>query len=147
MIIYRVAVALVLAIFDFVNLMPVVGILTGSPSDLEVVKKAEDTLHSLGIPCEVVLKVHEGRPHGLDLIVNGEVQLLVNTPLGKHAQRDDYTLRQGAIAHGVPYTTTLSAASAACDAAELSRPAAAADDAAQLAAPTLMASSSEGLAK
>ncbi len=38
---------------------PVVGILTGSPSDLEVVKKAEDTLHSLGIPCELfVLSAH-----------------------------------------------------------------------------------------
>ena len=73
-------------------------------------------LRARGIPVERVFKVHEGRPNGLDLIVNGEVQLLINTPLGKHAQRDDYTLRQGAIAHGVPYTTTLSAASAACDA-------------------------------
>ncbi len=44
--------------------------------------------------------------------------LLINTPLGKHAQRDDYTLRQAAIANRVPYTTTLSAASAACDAIE-----------------------------
>ena len=50
------------------------------------------------------------------MIVNGDVQLLINTPLGKHAQRDDYTLRQAAIAHRVAYTTTLSAASAACDA-------------------------------
>ena len=63
-----------------------------------------------------MFKVHEGRPNGIDLIVNGEVQLLINTPLGKHAQRDDYTLRQAAIAHRVSYTTTLSAASAACDA-------------------------------
>ena len=47
---------------------------------------------------KTVLKVHEGRPNGIDLIVNGEVQLLINTPLGKHAQRDDYTLRQAAIA-------------------------------------------------
>ena len=73
-------------------------------------------LRARGIPVERVFKVHEGRPNGLDLIVNGEVQMLINTPLGKHAQRDDYTLRQGAIAQGVPYTTTLSAASAACDA-------------------------------
>ena len=73
-------------------------------------------LRARGIPVERIFKVHEGRPNGLDLIVNGEVQMLINTPLGKHAQRDDYTLRQGAIANGVPYTTTLSAASAACDA-------------------------------
>ena len=73
-------------------------------------------LRGRGIPAEVVLKVHEGRPHGVDLIVNGQVQLLVNTPLGKHAQHDDYRLRQAAIANRVSYTTTLSAASAACDA-------------------------------
>jgi carbamoyl-phosphate synthase large subunit len=73
-------------------------------------------LRARGIPVTRVFKVHEGRPHAIDLVVNGEVQLLINTPLGKHAQRDDYTIRQAAIAHRVPYTTTLSAASAACDA-------------------------------
>jgi carbamoyl-phosphate synthase large subunit len=73
-------------------------------------------LRTRGIPCERVFKVHEGRPHCGDLIVNGDVQLLVNTPLGKHAQQDDYALRQAAIGRRVAYTTTLSAASAACDA-------------------------------
>jgi carbamoyl-phosphate synthase large subunit len=73
-------------------------------------------LQARGIPSTRIHKVHEGRPNGIDLAVNGELQLLINTPLGKHAQRDDYTLRQAAIAHRVPYTTTLSAASAACDA-------------------------------
>ena len=63
-----------------------------------------------------VFKVHQGRPNCIDLIVNGDVQLLINTPLGKHAQHDDYTLRQAAIANRVSYTTTLSAASAALDA-------------------------------
>ena len=73
-------------------------------------------LRARGIPAERTFKVHEGRPNCLDLIVNGQVQLLVNTPLGKHAQHDDYALRQGAISHRIAYTTTLSAASAACDA-------------------------------
>ena len=73
-------------------------------------------LQGRGIQAQVVFKVHEGRPHGIDLIVNGQVQLLINTPLGKHAQNDDYTLRQAAIANRVSYTTTLSAASAARDA-------------------------------
>jgi carbamoyl-phosphate synthase large subunit len=73
-------------------------------------------LRARGIPVTRVFKVHEGRPHCLDMIVNGDVQLLVNTPLGKHAQRDDYTMRQAAIRHHVAYTTTLSAASAASDA-------------------------------
>jgi carbamoyl-phosphate synthase large subunit len=69
-----------------------------------------------GIQAREVFKVHEGRPHGIDLIVNGQVQLLINTPLGKHAQRDDYSLRQAAIANRISYTTTLSAADAALEA-------------------------------
>jgi carbamoyl-phosphate synthase large subunit len=69
-----------------------------------------------GVPVTAVLKVHEGRPHGVDLILNGEIQLLVNTPLGKHAQVDDEKLRQAAIANRVPYTTTLTAANAAVEA-------------------------------
>ena len=73
-------------------------------------------LRSRGVPARRVFKVYEGRPHGVDLIVNGDVQLLINTPFGKHAQQDDYSMRQAAIAHRVPYTTTLSAANAACDA-------------------------------
>ena len=73
-------------------------------------------LRGRGIPVSKVFKVHEGRPHGIDLILNGEVQMLINTPFGKHAQQDDYTLRQAAIAHNIAYTTTLSAANAACDA-------------------------------
>ena len=73
-------------------------------------------LRKHGVPCDRVFKLHGGRPNGFDLLVNGEVGLLINTPLGKHAQVADYTLRQAAIARRVPYTTTLSAASAACDA-------------------------------
>ncbi|MEP7381614.1 MAG: carbamoyl-phosphate synthase large subunit [Gemmatimonadota bacterium] len=68
------------------------------------------------IPATSVRKVHEGRPHGVDLMLNGDVQLLINTPLGKHAQYDDYVLRQTAISKRISYTTTMSAASAACDA-------------------------------
>jgi carbamoyl-phosphate synthase large subunit len=73
-------------------------------------------LQKRGIPCGRVLKVWEGRPNGVDLIVSGQVQLLINTPLGKYSQRDDYELRRAALMHRVAYTTTMSAASAACDA-------------------------------
>ena len=73
-------------------------------------------LRGRGIPAESVLKIYEGRPNGVDLMLNGEIQLLINTPLGKESQRDDYTMRQAAIAHRVAYTTTLSAANAASDA-------------------------------
>jgi carbamoyl-phosphate synthase large subunit len=74
-----------------------------------------------GVESELIAKVSVSRPHGIDLMVNGELQLLINTPLGKRAQEDDYSLRQAAIANRVPYTTTLSAASAACDAIESMR--------------------------
>ncbi|MFV1987102.1 MAG: carbamoyl-phosphate synthase large subunit [Gemmatimonadota bacterium] len=73
-------------------------------------------LSARGVPCERILKVHEGRPNLLDLLLSGEIQHLVNTPLGKHAQHDDYMIRRAAVTRGVPYTTTLSAASAAADA-------------------------------
>ncbi len=73
-------------------------------------------LRARGIPCEQVFKVNEGRPNMADKIISGEVALLINTPLGKESQYDDYATRRAAIAHGVPYITTLSAASAAVDA-------------------------------
>ncbi len=73
-------------------------------------------LRARGIPTERVLKVYEGRPNAIDLLVSGRIQLLVNTQLGKLTQQDDYTIRRAALQHRVPYTTTLSAASAACDA-------------------------------
>jgi len=73
-------------------------------------------LRARGVPAERVAKVHEGRPNAIDLIVSGEAQLLINTPLGKFTQADDYAIRRAALMHRVPYTTTMSAASAACDA-------------------------------
>jgi carbamoyl-phosphate synthase large subunit len=73
-------------------------------------------LRSRGIPVTPVLKVHEGRPNCLDYVVNGDVQLLINTPLGKHSQIDDYILREAALRNKIAYTTTISAASAASDA-------------------------------
>ncbi|HKS07399.1 MAG TPA: carbamoyl-phosphate synthase large subunit [Gemmatimonadaceae bacterium] len=75
-------------------------------------------LEEHGLKVQLVHKVGAGRPDGMDLIKNGTVQLLINTPLGKRAQKDDYTLRQAAIAARLPYTTTLSAARAAVDAIE-----------------------------
>ncbi len=73
-------------------------------------------LRARGVPAERVRKVHEGRPNAIDLIVSGEIQLLINTPLGKFTQADDYAIRRAALMHRVPYTTTMSAASAAGDA-------------------------------
>ena len=73
-------------------------------------------LNRLGVPAERIFKVNEGRPDIVDLIVSGRAQLLVNTPLGKKSQYDDFTMRRAAITNGVPYLTTMSAMTAACDA-------------------------------
>ena len=78
-------------------------------------------LNQLGIPCERIYKVGEGRPHIVDRIVSGRVDLLINTPLGKKSQYDDYSMRRAAIAYGVPYLTTMSATSAAVDAVTAQR--------------------------
>jgi carbamoyl-phosphate synthase large subunit len=74
-------------------------------------------LRARGIPSDRVFKVGEGRPNIVDLMISGGIQLLVNTPLGKKSQYDDYAMRRMAITRKIPYCTTLSAASAACDAA------------------------------
>ena len=73
-------------------------------------------LTRLGIPVRRIYKVGEGRPDIVDHLVSGDVALLVNTPLGKKSQYDDYAMRRAAITYGVPYLTTMSATSAACDA-------------------------------
>ncbi len=66
-----------------------------------------------GIESELVLKMHEGRPNIVDIIKNGEIQLLINTPAGKRSQYDDSYIRKTVIKHKVPYITTLAAAAAA----------------------------------
>ena len=73
-------------------------------------------LAARGVPAERVFKVGEGRPNIVDLMISGEVQLLINTPLGMRSQYDDYAMRRAAIAYKIPYCTTMSAAAAACEA-------------------------------
>jgi carbamoyl-phosphate synthase large subunit len=73
-------------------------------------------LQARGIPCERIFKVNEGRPHIVDAMISGEVALLINTPLGKKSQFDDYAMRRATVTYKVPYLTTMSAASAAADA-------------------------------
>ncbi|MDA8122167.1 MAG: carbamoyl-phosphate synthase large subunit [Deltaproteobacteria bacterium] len=66
-----------------------------------------------GIPAEPILKMHEGRPNIADAIKNGEIQLVVNTPVGRMGVHDDSYIRKTAIRHKVPYITTTAAAIAA----------------------------------
>jgi carbamoyl-phosphate synthase large subunit len=73
-------------------------------------------LRAHGIESGVVFKINEGRPHVADAILNGQVQMVVNTPLGRESFFDDKTVRRIAMLHGVPCITTLTAAAAAVSA-------------------------------
>jgi carbamoyl-phosphate synthase large subunit len=102
--------------FDRANVVPIARRFHGMGFRLVGTEGTARYLRARGIPTERVLKVHEGRPNAIDLLVSGQIQLFVNTPLGKLTQQDDYAIRRAALQHQVPYTTTLSAAAAACDA-------------------------------
>jgi carbamoyl-phosphate synthase large subunit len=69
-------------------------------------------LQQQGFPVETVYKVNEGRPHIVDLIKSGKVDLVLNTPLGKDSFFDERAIRRAAMQHGVPCITTLSGGTA-----------------------------------
>lgn len=78
-----------------------------------VIKATQGTQRFLaehGISSESIFKVNEGRPNIVDAMMNGEIQLVVNTPLGKQSQQDDSYLRKAAIKYKIPYITTVAAA-------------------------------------
>ena len=75
-------------------------------------------LRAAGIPVTEVLKVHEGRPNIVDLLTNGQVQIVINTPFGRETRSDGYHIRAAAIRHGVTNITTLEAAQAVVQAIE-----------------------------
>lgn len=63
-----------------------------------------------GIASDSIQKVHQGRPNIVDAITNGNIHLVVNTPIGRLGRHDDSYIRKAAIKYRVPYVTTLSAA-------------------------------------
>ena len=71
-----------------------------------------ELIREAGIPAEYVKKRSEGRPNTLDLITNGKIDLIVNSPVGKDSVNDDSYLRKAAIKGKIPYMTTIAAARA-----------------------------------
>ena len=65
-----------------------------------------------GLNIELVLKLHEGRPHVLDAIKNKKIQLIINTPSGEEAQTDARLIRRTALAYKIPIITTIAGAKA-----------------------------------
>jgi carbamoyl-phosphate synthase large subunit len=70
------------------------------------------TLRKAGLKAEKVFKVNEGRPNVVDLVRNGSLAMLINTPLGRASRYDEKAIRRAAVQHGVSCITTLSAAAA-----------------------------------
>ena len=78
-------------------------------------------LFDAGLPAQLVFKVNQGRPNVADLIRDGAIQMVINTPFGDVSFFDDKAIRVAASAHGVPCMTTLSAAEAAVEAMQRAR--------------------------
>jgi len=70
-------------------------------------------LNDMGVETESVMKVSEGRPNFADVIKNGQVDLIINTPLGETSFRDGWAIRTAALQHNIPFITTISGAVAA----------------------------------
>ena len=75
-------------------------------------KHTFELIREAGIEAEMVNKLQEGRPNILDLITNGKIDLIVNTPIGQEKMADDSYLRKAAIKKKIPYMTTMAAAKA-----------------------------------
>ncbi|MGA3172805.1 MAG: carbamoyl-phosphate synthase large subunit [Syntrophorhabdales bacterium] len=75
-------------------------------------------LANSGIDTTLVNKVSEGRPHVVDMIKNGEIHLVINTPSGRKPKNDEVLIRAGAVQYKIPYTTTISGAQAVVNAIE-----------------------------
>ncbi|MGN0588288.1 MAG: ATP-grasp domain-containing protein, partial [Ruminiclostridium sp.] len=80
-----------------------------------------DMIAGAGIPAEKVKKLYEGRPNINDLIANGDIQLIINTPAGKTSANDDSYIRKSAIKHRIPYLTTMAAAKASAESISVAR--------------------------
>ena len=74
-----------------------------------------ELISAAGIPAEKVKKLYEGRPNILDMITNGEIDLIVNSPIGADSVHDDSYLRKAAIKGKIPYMTTIAAARATAE--------------------------------
>jgi carbamoyl-phosphate synthase large subunit len=73
-------------------------------------------INEAGVPCRRVNKVREGRPHIVDMIINDEIALIVNSTEGKQAIFESRSIRREAVRKKVTYYTTVAAGLATCDA-------------------------------
>ncbi len=107
------AVLITVASKDRSNVQGVAGEFSKLGFAIRATRGTCDFLAEKGVETELIQKLNEGRPNIDDAIKNGEIQLVINTPIGKASQYDDSYIRKAAIKYRVPYITTIAAASAA----------------------------------
>jgi carbamoyl-phosphate synthase large subunit len=101
---------------DKPNVLPVARDLAALGFRVVATRGTAAFLRAHGITADIVFKINEGRPHVADEILNGKIQLVINTPLGRESFFDDRTVRRTATLHDVPCITTLTGAAAAVNA-------------------------------
>jgi carbamoyl-phosphate synthase large subunit len=101
---------------DKPGLLPVAQRLTGLGFELVATSGTADYLRGQGLEVRTVRKVHDQeRPHVVDHLINGEIALVINTPLGRESFEDDGVIRRTALKYDIPCITTLSGAMAAAE--------------------------------
>jgi len=97
---------------DKPHLLPVARRLQDLGFDIYATENTNRFLEENGIANTGIKKLHEGRPNIVDAIINGELDLIINTPIGRYSKYDDSYIRMTAIQQKVPYVTTIAAAQA-----------------------------------
>jgi carbamoyl-phosphate synthase large subunit len=100
---------------DKPGLLPVAHRLAELGFELTATAGTAEYLRHHGLDVRTVLKVHEARPHVVDLLINGEIVLVINTPLGRESHEDDGIIRRTALKYDIPCITTLSGAMACAE--------------------------------
>jgi carbamoyl-phosphate synthase large subunit len=103
------------------DLVPVARGLKNLGFDLVCTEGTGKILQDHGLETEFVYKVHEGRPNIVDRIKNGDISLVINTPLGAASKFDEKAIRRATIENGLSYVTTLAAAKVAVEALAATR--------------------------
>jgi carbamoyl-phosphate synthase large subunit len=97
---------------DKTSVVPVVKDLIELGFQVVATEGTRKVLKEHGLKVELVLKLHEGRPHVLDAIKNQKIQLIVNTPSGEEARADGRLIRRSALTYKIPIITTIAGAKA-----------------------------------
>jgi carbamoyl-phosphate synthase large subunit len=98
------------------KIVPIAGAFQNMGFHIMATRGTSAHLKRFGVKTETVLKVSEGRPHAVDRIKNGDIQVVINTSVGRRSTLDAYHIRRGALVYNVLYTTTIAGARALSDA-------------------------------